>query len=162
MLAAIAALVLVLVVFLFFLVRRRRTEEKKVEAPAPQPLSIASGEPSGGQTLTTVDFTQPSLWLGLPASFRKGLRRLRGHLGGRDAIYRLPWVLLLGETATGKSRLLSRSRIDLPMGITDEPVPEEGSGCSWWFLNDGVVLDTAGSLLMRPDGGGDDGGWRTR
>src|SRR5262249_34741498 len=68
----------------------------------------------------------------------------------------IPWVLLVGEAAAGKSELLARSGLDLPMGP-----PEEGQVCAWWFFDRGVVLDVAPDFVLDATGrGADELRWR--
>lgn len=153
MLAAVALLLVAVVILLVVLARKRRVAADPVDPIGAKPAAAppaAPAEPAG--EVVTVDFTRPDQGLRLSGSFRRALRDLRRHLHTGDYRYRLPWVLLVGETASGKSELLGRSGFDLPLGPPADPVPEEGAGCSWWFLERGVVLDVAGDFVLGADG----------
>lgn len=147
-------MVLAIVVLLAVLVRKRRVKPAVEEEPDGGP---AAAEPE----VVTVDFTRPGQALQLSSSFHRALRTLRRHLRTSDYVYRLPWYLLIGETASGKSAMLDRAGFSLPLGGPDDASPEEGSGCNWWLFDQGVVLDVAGDFLLGPDGrSSNQRGWR--
>src|SRR5262245_7475547 len=64
----------------------------------------------------------------------------------------LPWFLLVGETGSGKSEAIRHSGIGFPPGMNNE---QQGSGgtlnMDWWFTENGIILDTAGRLLIEQD-----------
>jgi len=79
------------------------------------------------------------------------LKRSAG--GGRwrqgDALYVLPWYMLIGRPAAGKTTLLRNSGLSFPsVDPTAEDTGVKGFGgtrnCDWWFTNEGIILDTAG------------------
>lgn len=146
---------ILIVVLLFVLVRKRRVRQ---EEEAEEAESAAAG---AAPEVVTVDFRPTGQAGRLASSFSEALRQLRSHLRGSAYRYRMPWFLLLGETATGKSDLLARSGLNLPLGPPEEGAPEEGPGCSWWFCDQGIVLDVAGDLVLSANGGGsDEKSWR--
>ena len=63
---------------------------------------------------------------------------------GASALYELPWYIIIGPPATGKSTLLRHSGLSFP--LTDKKIQGIGGtkNCDWWFANDGIILDTAG------------------
>ncbi len=154
MLVAIGLLVLAIVLLLVLLVRKRRVQA--AQAAAAEEAAAPAAAPA---EVVTVDFTRPGQALRLRGSFSRGLRDLRRHLG-RGARYRLPWYLMVGETSSGKSELLGRAGLNLPLGEPPETTPDEGAGCNFWFLDGGVVLDVAGDFLLRSGSRGNDAGWK--
>lgn len=63
---------------------------------------------------------------------------LRSH---GEAIYVMPWQLLLGDDASGKSDMFNALRISRP--TLDHPLLDgQGKDTSWHFYNRGIVLDT--------------------
>ncbi len=64
-------------------------------------------------------------------------------------LYSLPWYVIIGEPAAGKSKAIEHSGIGFPPGLQDE---RQGTGgtinMDWWFANDAVILDTAGRLVF--------------
>ena len=70
-----------------------------------------------------------------------------GLLKGRAALYELPWYVIIGNPAAGKSSAITNSGLKFPF--------EDGGGsavqgvggtrnCDWYFTTEGIVLDTAG------------------
>ena len=70
------------------------------------------------------------------------------HLGktsGKAALYELPWYMIIGHPAAGKSSAILYSGLDFPFG-DKQAVPGVGGtrNCDWFFTTEGVLLDTAG------------------
>lgn len=74
----------------------------------------------------------------------------RGHRGS-TALYELPWYIIIGPPATGKSTLLRHSGLNFP--LTDNKIQGVGGtrNCDWWFANDGIILDTAGRYTVETE-----------
>ncbi|MCK4609220.1 MAG: type VI secretion system membrane subunit TssM, partial [Gammaproteobacteria bacterium] len=66
---------------------------------------------------------------------------------GNAALYALPWYMVIGPAAGGKSTLLRNSGLHFPFSSTED-LQIKGFGgtknCDWWFADEAVVLDTAG------------------
>ncbi len=66
---------------------------------------------------------------------------------GTAALYALPWFMIIGPSAAGKSTLLRNSGLHFPYAHADD-VDIKGFGgtrnCDWWFSDQAVILDTAG------------------
>ena len=66
---------------------------------------------------------------------------------GSAALYALPWYMLIGPSAAGKSTLLRNSGLHFPYAHTDD-IDIKGFGgthnCDWWFSDEAIILDTAG------------------
>ena len=77
-----------------------------------------------------------------------------GKTRGKAALYELPWYLVVGHPAAGKSSAILRSGLAFPlMGKEGAPLPEEeGAGsCDWFFSTEGVLLDTAGRYATQAE-----------
>src|ERR1700712_823848 len=78
--------------------------------------------------------------------FQEGLDRFR-QTG--KSLYTMPWYLVVGESGSGKTEAIRRSQVPCPAGFQD---PLQGAGgtvnMNWWFTNYGVILDTAGRLML--------------
>src|SRR5690606_29523917 len=66
------------------------------------------------------------IWLGIRTedeeliiSFNKAGEILKRHLGESDYKYKLPWFLILGTNASGKSQLIKDVELDLPIGFPE-------------------------------------------
>jgi IcmF-related N-terminal domain len=78
--------------------------------------------------------------------FQEGIDKFRSV--GKD-LYRLPWYVVIGEPAAGKSEAIRRSEIGFPPGMQDEFQGVGGTiNMNWWFTNSAIILDTAGRLLF--------------
>ncbi|MDR1034371.1 MAG: hypothetical protein LBL32_00310, partial [Holosporales bacterium] len=80
------------------------------------------------------------------SSFFKTMEFLKSSLGVGYK-YKLPWYMIIGTEGAGKSSLMS--------GFTHEEIYDDNdgdSGCIWWFLKNGVVLDIKGSVFLPKTG----------
>ncbi len=70
-----------------------------------------------------------------------------GKTRGRAALYELPWYMILGHPAAGKSCAIQQSGLKFPLAGKGT-VAIQGIGgtrdCDWFFSTEGVLLDTAG------------------
>ena len=84
--------------------------------------------------------------------FKSSLSILQSKVSDKDFLYRVPWVLTLGETGSGKTSLLRQ---------LDSQSAGNNSDIEWFFLQNGVMLDVPGDFLIANDGTtATDGRWR--
>ncbi|MGZ9708635.1 type VI secretion system membrane subunit TssM [Pseudomonas sp. GNP013] len=78
----------------------------------------------------------------------------------KDALYALPWYLVIGQPAAGKSTMLYQSGLNFPYAER-EGARVAGLGgtrnCDWFFSSEAVLLDTAGRYMDNPE---EAGKWR--
>jgi type VI protein secretion system component VasK len=67
---------------------------------------------------------------------------------GTATLSRLPWYIILGEPASGKSTLLRKSGLDFPVGDASVTGLHGTRNCDWWFANEAIFLDTAGRYII--------------
>ncbi|WP_445114525.1 type VI secretion system membrane subunit TssM [Acinetobacter sp. WZC-1] len=71
-----------------------------------------------------------------------------GDKKGNAALYELPWYMVIGNPAAGKSSAIYNSGLKFPFEETHQKMVSAGlSGtrnCDWFFSTEGVLLDTAG------------------
>ncbi|NHZ64373.1 type VI secretion system membrane subunit TssM [Massilia genomosp. 1] len=68
-----------------------------------------------------------------------------GQLSGDAALYELPWYMIIGNPAAGKSTAIASSGLQFP--FADSQIVQGVGGtrnCDWFFTTDGILLDTAG------------------
>lgn len=94
----------------------------------------------------------------MQAEFQKAVQALKSSkLGqsGVDALYALPWYVIVGPPGSGKTTALRASGLDFPMTSSGAKGSLRGVGgtrnCDWWLSNQGVLLDTAGRWLDAED-----------
>jgi type VI secretion system protein ImpL len=84
------------------------------------------------------------------AEFEKAISALKSSKlgrGRRDALYVLPWYLIIGPPGSGKTTALRNSGLEFPhLAGGNRGVRGIGGtrNCDWWLTNEAVLLDTAG------------------
>jgi type VI secretion system protein ImpL len=64
---------------------------------------------------------------------------------GAAALYELPWYMIIGNPAAGKSSAVGHSGLQFPIAGTKAVQGVAGTrNCDWFFTTDGILLDTAG------------------
>jgi type VI secretion system protein ImpL len=64
---------------------------------------------------------------------------------GAAALYELPWYMIIGNPAAGKSSAIARSGLTFPIPGSKAVQGVGGTrNCDWFFTTDGILLDTAG------------------
>ncbi|WP_317204119.1 type VI secretion system membrane subunit TssM [Janthinobacterium sp.] len=75
-----------------------------------------------------------------------------GRLPGAAALYELPWYLIIGNPAAGKSSAVASSGLQFPFG--DGAIAQGVGGtrnCDWFFTTEGILLDTAGRYAVQDE-----------
>jgi len=140
----IAILVVILVILMIF-----RSAGKKSPEEETVPEEMAPETPEA--VLPAAPVAKLS-GLKLRRSFSKAVRALKEKVSGPNFRYQVPWVLMLGESGSGKTRALDTSGLNLSMDHPFGKGTEVKQPCNWWFFEKGVVLDIAGDLVLREDG----------
>ena len=73
---------------------------------------------------------------------------------GSEALYALPWYVIIGPPGSGKTTALRASGLNFPYA-TQSGGGVRGVGgtrnCEWWLTNEAVLLDTAGRYMTADD-----------
>ncbi|WP_372623346.1 type VI secretion system membrane subunit TssM [Falsiroseomonas sp.] len=114
--------------------RARRSNEKLVAALAEPAARRAPGSEEVAE---------------LDRRFLAALDQLRhrrlGGRGGRRWLYQLPWYVMIGPPASGKTTALAQSGLSLRAGQIQELRGVGGTRyCDWVFTDEAVLIDTAG------------------
>ena len=85
------------------------------------------------------------------ARFQQVLSELkRRKLGGRRFLREMPWYVIIGPPAGGKTTALRQSGLDFPFDLGDDLQGVGGTrNCDWFFTDDAVLIDTAGRYLLQ-------------
>ncbi len=70
-----------------------------------------------------------------------------GFASKSSAVYELPWYMIIGNPAAGKSSAIENSGLQFPLSDkTGKPIHGIGGtrNCDWFFTAEGILLDTAG------------------
>ncbi|GMV49623.1 MAG: hypothetical protein UZ03_NOB001002710 [Nitrospira sp. OLB3] len=127
-------------------------EEKRATGPdvslkrqAPDQVSRTSSE-------------QQTRLEGLRSEFEQAILELSQSSFGQKALSALPWYLLVGPPASGKSTMLLNSGLQVIVPRKDEA---GGSGtlgartCDWWCTNEALFIDTAGHCAVGDEARGE-------
>ncbi len=88
--------------------------------------------------------------LQMQQEFQKAIGALKSSKiarGGENALYALPWHVMVGPPGAGKTTALRNSGLQFPyMSSSGGGVRGVGGtrNCDWWLTNEAVLLDTAG------------------
>lgn len=90
--------------------------------------------------------------LALQQQMSEAIRALQrsklGGRGGKAALYALPWYVLIGPPAAGKTTALERSGLAFTSTQGGKRHKVQGvagtRNCDWWFSEEAILLDTAG------------------
>jgi hypothetical protein len=90
--------------------------------------------------------------------FEEGTEKFRAN--GKD-IYSLPWYIIAGPPASGKTEAIRHSGVGFPPGLQDFLQGTGGTlNMNWWFTNHAVILDTAGRMFMEEKAEGGSSEWK--
>ena len=70
-----------------------------------------------------------------------------GLSSGAAALYELPWYMVIGNPAAGKSTAIANSGLQFPFADKNGKIIQGVGGtrnCDWFFTTHGILLDTAG------------------
>ena len=74
----------------------------------------------------------------------------RRKLGGRKFLRDMPWYVIVGPPATGKTTALRQSGLNFPIDLTDDLHGVGGTrNCDWFFSETAVMIDTAGRYVQQ-------------
>jgi len=73
-----------------------------------------------------------------------------GHATGARALYELPWYMVIGNPAAGKSSAITQSGLQFPFADARAIQGVGGTRqCDWFFTAEGILLDTAGRYAVQ-------------
>lgn len=88
-----------------------------------------------------------SKWKESVERLRKSALRKKG-----NPLYVLPWYMVMGESGAGKTSAIRNSGLSTPMTELERIRGIDGTkNCDWYFLDNAIVLDTAGRYTIPDD-----------
>ena len=146
--AAVTAAVVFLIVLVFFI----RWLRVRLKARALERAMVRQGPPGAADLEKRPDI------IALRAEMRRAVEALkRGRPGlkrGRAALYALPWYVIVGPPATGKTTALGHSGLSFVSGQAGAPMLRGTAGtrnCDWAIAHEALLLDTAGRFATQDD-----------
>ncbi|HEX7685211.1 MAG TPA: type VI secretion system membrane subunit TssM [Trinickia sp.] len=77
-----------------------------------------------------------------------------GQVSGGSALYDLPWYIVIGNPAAGKSSAVLNSGLQFPFAEKSDAIVHGIGGtrnCDWFFTTEGILLDTAGRYSVHEE-----------
>lgn len=77
-----------------------------------------------------------------------------GQRSGKAALYELPWYMVIGNPAAGKSTAILKSGLNFPFADQGGAAVQGIGGtrnCDWFFTSEGILLDTAGRYAVHEE-----------
>jgi type VI secretion system protein ImpL len=135
-LALIAAILVAWLIWLILVQRRAiRANRLFVAEIAPEPPPRDPGD-------AALD--------GVRARFQDVLGELKRRKLGRRFLRDMPWYVIIGPPATGKTTALKQSGLSFPIDLADDLHGMGGTrNCDWFFTEDAVLIDTAGRYTQQ-------------
>jgi type VI secretion system protein ImpL len=146
-----AAAVLLLIWLMVWIVRkiRARRAAARLDAMVREQADLAVAEAKPAARADTELLREKMLEaVGAIKSSRLGAVR------GSAALYELPWYVIIGNPAAGKSTAILNSGLQFPFEDNRNNVVRGIGGtrnCDWYFTTEGIVLDTAGRYAVNAE-----------
>ncbi|WP_460844288.1 type VI secretion system membrane subunit TssM [Noviherbaspirillum agri] len=77
-----------------------------------------------------------------------------GQTTGSAALYEMPWYIVIGNPAAGKSTAIINSGLNFPFSDKSNLAIQGVGGtrnCDWFFTTEGILLDTAGRYAVHEE-----------
>jgi type VI secretion system protein ImpL len=141
----------------FFAIKKlliRRNEKKFVQSIIKEEEAIA------GKVRDTKedDFREVhSQWKEAITKLKKSHLRKFG-----NPLYVLPWYILMGESRSGKTSAIKNSNLSSSLtDVSSDTIPSGTKHYDWWFLDQAIILDTAGRYSIPIEEERDKSEWQT-
>lgn len=142
----VGALLIVLLIVLICLEVIKRVHARKVSDEFGEALADAGGISNDNDVNQLRDRMRDAV---------KSIKSSKlGQTRGREALYELPWYMIIGNPAAGKSTAIANSGMNFPFA-DDHGTILQGIGgtrnCDWYFTSEGIILDTAGRYSVHTE-----------
>lgn len=118
----------------------RRNEKKFVQQVINEEQITPDDDTSAGVSNKEAE----SQWKQSVAKLKKSHLRKFG-----NPLYVLPWFIILGESRSGKTSAIKNSNLSSTLTDVSQATIISGTkNCDWWFLEQAIVLDTAGRYTI--------------
>lgn len=125
-------------------VRRRKARQSSEQiADVLTQMGTRQGKPAAGEKKEEIDFLRQRM----QEAVKKIKTSKLGEVSGSAALYELPWYMVIGNPAAGKSTAIVNSGLRFPFSDKTGNIIQGIGGtrnCDWFFTTDGILLDTAG------------------
>ncbi len=97
----------------------------------------------------------------IQTNMSEAIAQLKAGPQGKKALYNIPWYMIIGPPAIGKTTAILNSGLNFPNMSTAKRLQGQGGtrNCDWWFSSDAILLDTAGRYAQSADRTETEGEW---
>ena len=141
--AVLLALVLLLVLRLARASRGASAIEESIKVQASRQLKSTRPDQRG-----EVEELQRGLEEAIAMLKQSKLSRGRS---GRQALYALPWYMIIGPPGAGKTTAVANSGLNFPVGAGRVRGVGGTRNCDWFFSDAAILLDTAGRYMTEQE-----------
>lgn len=148
-----AILLAVLVVWAAAWVMRRRRAVRqagRIEGAIASGAALSPGDAGNEARRAQVEALRQRLQVAIATLKSSRL----GESSGAAALYELPWYMVIGNPAAGKSSAIARSGLRFPLAESGSAAAHGIGGtrnCDWFFTTEGILLDTAGRYAVHEE-----------
>ena len=125
-------------------VRRRKARQSSEQiAEVLTQMGTRQSKPATGEKKEEIDYLRQRM----QEAVKKIKTSKLGEVSGSAALYELPWYMVIGNPAAGKSTAIVNSGLRFPFSDKTGNIIQGIGGtrnCDWFFTTDGILLDTAG------------------
>lgn len=150
---AIVVSVVCVTIFLGVLIARQIRAKLKASALEDELLRQATKQAESARPDRRIEVQR--LQAQMKAAIDALKRTKLGAKSGQAALYALPWYVIIGPPASGKTTALTQSGLGFisPAGSGSSKVRGTAGtrNCDWWFSPHAILLDTAGRLATGED-----------
>jgi type VI secretion system protein ImpL len=151
---ALAALPVLAWLFVFLFVASRRS--KRDAALVAEVAAPATGAAEQDSRLAEEEEAQRR-------KLTEALGALKRSASGKgNALYQLPWYVIIGPPGSGKTTALLNSGLEFPLAEGRVPGVGGTRACDWWLSERAVLIDTAGRYTTQDsEAAADKAGWES-
>jgi type VI secretion system IcmF/VasK family protein len=145
--AILVAILIALVIWMVIVFLKWRAEKNQAEAIENGILDQAQVGADSASPARRSEIEE------LKKNLEEALVMLKKGPQGKQALYSLPWYMIIGPPAIGKTTAIINSGLNFPNMTTAKRMRGSGGtrNCDWWFSSDAILLDTAGRYAESAD-----------
>jgi type VI secretion system protein ImpL len=142
----VAAVIAILIVLIIFLYKKMKDAQKASQIEQ----SISSSDLQSVSPEKKAEIEQFKKQLEAAITSLKNSKLGRGKLG-KSALYKLPWYMIIGPSAAGKTTAIQNSGLEFPYGKDAIKGVGGTRNCDWFFSTCAIFLDTAGRYISQSE-----------
>jgi len=144
----IGIIIFVILVFIIFFLYKKMKDAQK--AGKIENSISSSSDPRSISPEKRAEIDQFKKQLDAAITSLKNSKLGRGKIG-KSALYTLPWYMIIGPSAAGKTTAIQNSGLEFPYGKDAIKGVGGTRNCDWFFSTRAIFLDTAGRYVSQTE-----------